>query len=110
MLLKFSEHDMLNTELIDASTGQRVYTILSRATYIRGNNSAIVDVASRTTTISNKFGKVIATIIWTGNEKRSAGLIQILDSQPVKFTELFDGCDTVKDVYVHRVFSSRLLL
>jgi hypothetical protein len=98
MLLKFSEPDMLNSELIDVSTSQRMYTILSRATYIRGNNKEIVDVASRTTTISNKLGKIVATIDWTGNEKRSAGLIQILNTQPMKLTELFDGCDAVRDV------------
>lgn len=100
MLLKFSDSDLLNTGLVDTSTGQRVYTILSRASYIRGNDRAIVDVASRTTTISNKLGKVIVTIDWTGNEKRSAGLIKILNDRPIKFTELFDGCDAVKDVYV----------
>ena len=100
MLLRFSETDLLNTALVDTATGQRVYTILSRATYIRGNDSSIVDVASRTTSIINIHGKIIATINWTGKEKRSAGLIQFFDDQPIKFSELFDGCDSVKCLYV----------
>lgn len=108
MLLKFSDSDILNTELVDALSGQIKYTVLSRATYIQRQDKQIVEVTSRTTIVTNAFGKVVATIEWTGREKRSGGLITIMDDEPVKFAELFDGYDSVKTQPDQLVIPSRL--
>jgi len=70
--------------------------ILSRASYIQGKDRHIVDVASRTTTVTDAHGKIVVTIEWTGREKRTGGVIRIVDEEPVKFSELFDGCDSVE--------------
>lgn len=107
MLLRFSEPDMLNTELIDVPSGQIKYMILSRASYIQGKDRHIVDVASRTTTVADCHGKIIATIEWTGREKRTGGVIRIADEVPVKISELFDGCVSVETQYVYPSFGSR---
>ena len=53
MLLRFSEPDMLNTQLVDVPTGDSRYNILSKASYTQGINKNVVDVASRTTIISD---------------------------------------------------------
>ncbi|THH10289.1 hypothetical protein EW145_g1444 [Phellinidium pouzarii] len=108
MLLRFTQADMLNTDLVDIASGRPKYTILSRASYIKGKDNAIVDVASRTTSIIDDRRKVIATIEWSGKEKRSGGLIWIRNSELVKFAELFDGCDSVKTVPDRLVIPSRL--
>ncbi|KAH8117205.1 hypothetical protein DFH11DRAFT_1541526 [Phellopilus nigrolimitatus] len=108
MLLKFTEPDMLNTVLIDVPSGRPKYTILSRASYIQSKDKVIIDVASRTTAILNARGRTIATIEWTGREKRSGGLVRIMDDEPVEFPELFDGCDSVKTAPDHLVIPSRL--
>ena len=97
MLLRFSEPDMLNTQLDDVHTGEFKYNILSKASYIHGINKNAVDVASRITTISDA-NNVVATIEWTGREKRTGGIIKIMGEEPVKFSELFDGCESVTSI------------
>ena len=90
MLLRFSEPDMLNTQLVDVPTGHSRYNILSKASYTQGINKNVVDVASRTTIISD-VNNTIATVEWTGREKRTGGIIQIMGEESVKLPELFDG-------------------
>lgn len=86
---------MLNTQLIDVPSGQTMYTIFSRASYILDKDKSIVGVASRTTSIMDSCDRIIATIEWAGREKRLGGIIRIMDNEPVKFAELFGGCDSV---------------
>lgn len=100
MLLKFNSPDLLNTELVDAASGRLKYIILSRASYILGKDNAIVDVASRCTTIVDAHGNAVAEIEWTGREKKSGGVIRIMNNEPIKFAELFGGCDSVDASYV----------
>lgn len=100
MLLKFEQPDMLNTELVDVTSGRPKYTILSRASYIMGKDNVITDVASRLTSIVNTHGDPVASIEWTGREKKAGGLITIMDDEPIKFAELFGGCDSVNTPYV----------
>ncbi|KAI5124306.1 hypothetical protein M0805_008914 [Coniferiporia weirii] len=108
MFLRFTHSDMLNTDLVDIGTGRPKYTILSRASYVKGKDNDIVDVASRVTSITDARGRALATIEWLGKEKRSGGLIRIADNEPVKFAELFDGCDSVKTIPDRLVVPSRL--
>lgn len=96
---------MLNTNLVDANNGRSKFTILTRAVYVKGKSAAFVDVASRSTTITNSRGLVIARIEWTGKERRSGGLIYISDYDPIKISELFDGCDSISAGYVESVFA-----
>ena len=95
MLLKFKQPDMLNTDLIDVASGRPRYTILTRASYVLGKDSVIIDVATRRTKIVSGQGCTVAEIEWTGREKKSGGLIRILDSDPVKLTELFGGWESI---------------
>lgn len=96
MLLRFSTPDMLNTELINACSGQIEYTVLSRAAFIRGKDDEIVDVESRITEIINSKGEIVAEIEWAGKEKRQIGAIRILDEASLKLSDIFDGCGSVK--------------
>ena len=95
MLLKFNSPDLLNTELVDTTCGRPRYTILSRASYIIGKDNDVVGVASRYTSIVDAYGKAVATIGWTGRQKKSGGVIRIMDQDPVKLFDLFGGCDTI---------------
>ena len=95
MLLKFKQPDMLNTELVEPASGRPKYIILTRASYILGKDNAITDVASRSTRILNEHGSVLVEIEWTGREKKSGGLIQIMDSEPIKLPDLFAGCESI---------------
>jgi len=99
---------MLKTHLIDIASSRPRFTILTRATYVKGKGTAFVDVASRSTTITNSRGRVVARIEWTGKEKRSGGLIYISDGDPMKVAELFDGCDHITAESERLVIPSRL--
>ena len=100
---------MLNTELIDISSGKPKYIILTRASYIQGNDNVIVDVASRHTFVKDISGRQVAEIEWTGRERKSGGIIRINKSDPIKVAELFGGCETIKTPFVS-VQSSEFLL
>ena len=96
MLLKFAQSDMLNSSLIDVSSGKTKYVISTRASYAKSTATAAVIVASRTTVITDQRGDVIARIEWSGREKRSGGLIYIADCDPIDVSELFNGGGSVR--------------
>lgn len=96
MLFKFSTSDMLNTELLNAHTGQVTFTIRSLTTFLSGDHNDTVSLCSRKTSIINADRQVVAEIEWDGDDKRQVGDIRILDEEPVQFPDLFDGRESVE--------------
>lgn len=96
MMLEFVDHDLLNTRLVDVQSGHVQFKIATRASYGKGNEDGIVIVTSRHTTILDSEGPV-AEIEWSGEEKKSGGLVRILDEEALNFTKLFSGQANMSD-------------
>ena len=95
MILELVDHDLLNTRLVDVESGRVQFKIGTRASYSKGAEDGVVIVTSRYTTISDSEG-VVAEIEWTGEEKKSGGLVRILDQEAMNFAYLFPGQSTMK--------------
>jgi len=106
-VLEFVDHDLLNTRLIDVQTGHVQFRITTRASYGKGNEDGLVIVSSRHTAIFNSEG-LVAEIEWTGEEKKSGGLVRILDEQAISFTHLFSGHTTTLDSKDQLLIPTRL--
>lgn len=104
MLLKFTTTDMLNSALIDVSTGERAYDIITNVLPPTPNsktNSTDDDALSssqiptpkecRRTCITNSTGSILVSISWNGRQPD----IKILDEKIGGLTDLF-GSTTVR--------------
>lgn len=116
MLLKFTTVDMLNTALIDVSTGQRVYDIATIllpppseaekevASVASAEESPVASSSSqecRHTSITDSSGNSIVSISWSGRHPD----ITILDEKIGGLTDLF-GSTTVRFMYDDSSFFS----
>ncbi|TDL25009.1 hypothetical protein BD410DRAFT_785762 [Rickenella mellea] len=108
MLLKYSTSDILNTDLVNPSSGKVLYSIVTITTLQRDTNDEITEISSRSTRITNAKGTAVAVIEWVGEEKRHTGAIKIMNADPVKVVDLFDGCETVKATTDYLYVPSRL--
>ncbi|KAG6832061.1 hypothetical protein H0H92_005483 [Tricholoma furcatifolium] len=103
MLLKFTTADLLNTELIDVSTRERAYSIV---TIVESPKAEIPEPPIETkepscspgssnelrhTTIKDASGSILVSISWKGRRPD----ITILDEQVGQLTDLF-GSSKVK--------------
>ncbi|KAG6854555.1 hypothetical protein C0991_004891 [Blastosporella zonata] len=102
MLLKFTSADMFNTALIDVSTGERAYDIVTvlepptadKAQPPSESAESSLDVTSnerRHTCIRDASGSSLVSISWNGRRPD----ISILDEKVGQLTDLF-GSSTVK--------------
>jgi hypothetical protein len=96
VILRFSTPDMLNTELIDATTGLPAFHLITTLTSVRvstGNSAPFNVVECRRTAVHQHGDDVpVADISWEGSRP---GRIGILGEQLSGVTELF-GSSTVR--------------
>lgn len=109
MLLKFTTADILNTVLVDVSTGEQAYdivTVLEEVSEMQGERPSadepserdVLSKERRRTSIRNASGVLLVSISWTGRRPE----ITILDEKVGQITDLF-GSSTVKFMYeVHQ--------
>lgn len=97
MLLKFTSLDMLNTSLVNSTTGKLTYKIITSVKADSSTSSVSSDLASedaaqvlRTTHISDPSGKILANIAWTGRRPD----ITIGDEKIGALTDLFEASST----------------
>jgi hypothetical protein len=111
MLLRFTSPDMLNSSLIDVSSGQRAYHIVTGLLPpkpeddgesdpqgpLAASSSSHVSTSQerRYTTITDVFGSTLVSITWTGRQPD----ITILDENVGGLFGLF-GSSTVRFMYV----------
>ncbi|KAG6860584.1 hypothetical protein C0995_009633, partial [Termitomyces sp. Mi166 len=95
MLLKFTTADILSTALVDVSTGERAYHIVTvlEASATEGEKTSEVDASSerRHTSIKDVSGTSLVSISWTGRRPD----ITILGEKVGQLTNLF-GSSTVR--------------
>ncbi len=96
MILELVDNDLLNTRLVDVQSGRVQFRVSTRASYSKGYEDGVVIVASRHTVVFDSEG-VVAEIEWTGEEKKSGGLVRILDDEAMNFAHLFSGHATISD-------------
>ena len=96
MLLRFTQADVLNSELIDVHANRTSFAIFTRTFSVKTLGGSVAMI-SRKTTISDASGQILASIDWTGEDpgKKTAASIQILDEEPVDLTDFFDGSVSV---------------
>ena len=110
MLLRFTSPDMLNSSLIDVSSGQRAYNIVTnllppKPETVGENDTPESPISSssplstsqerRHTTITDGSGNALVTITWTGRQPD----ITILDENVGGLSGLF-GSSTIRFMYV----------
>ena len=96
MLLKFTQADVLNSELVDVHANRTAFIIFTRVFYVKTLDGS-VQIVSKVTTISKASGQILASINWTGEdlETKTAARVQILDEEPVGLADFFDGTVSV---------------